>query len=679
MFRFRTYASLTISDGQVSNINANAYALSTSDYHYVGSNGGVFVFNSISSNATYSSVNYSVNNVKFDAIYGDTGGAFYFGTESGIKTSQSISITLNNIFLNNSFSYTYGIVWLESGTQNVKIQNSYFDSNTGVNGEADLRVIKTGSLSISSTLFTLFGSSYSATNGQSITLTMSTPFAFSILFNNVSIQWIATPYDLDTYYSYLNDPDTSFTKSAPIVLYPGSLSISNSSFKDWVNSIHGGLIYSNLNSVLHIDSSDLRDNWAMEGGALYISQTSLIITNTILYNNWAITGGNIYGDSKSIISTFDNISWDYATVYKDGGWLYIIGGSQVTITNSQLSINYGTTSSAIFFLGTGNSSISDSKFFKNYADSSTISLMFAPTIISNISVYNNIAYTQTTGIFIAFSDVIISNSNFNTTILPDPEYESSISDAAWDYSLYGWFISISSGSSVQISDSNFENGYGSNGGFIFVSGTSYIDITNSTFSKGHVSSKGGAIYGFGHKSINITNWKFFENFANSDGNDLYLDSGTSYICSSEFSIYPVSSSIILKGGNFTSNSLTFINDYPGVLKPWSTTNGGAISASDLETFSIETSNFTELDHAIVGGAIYIVSQIQQRIKTPSNPIYNITGWNFIRNKAYEGGAIYIDYIDYAKIDSWVFDSNSAYLGNDGTGNGGAIKYSSSGT
>ena len=88
----------------------------------------------------------------------------------------------------------------------------------------------------------------------------------------------------------------------------------------------------------------------MEGGALYISQTSLIITNTILYNNWAITGGNIYGDSKSIISTFDNVSWDYATVYKDGGWLYIIGGSKVTITNSQLSINYGTTSSAIFFL-----------------------------------------------------------------------------------------------------------------------------------------------------------------------------------------------------------------------------------------------------------------------------------------------------------------------------------------
>ena len=155
--------------------------------------------------------------------------------------------------------------------------------------------------------------------------------------------------------------------------------------------------------------------------------------------------------------------------------------------------------------------------------------MFAPTIISNVSVYNNIAYTQTTGIFIAFSDVIISNSNFNTTILPDAKYESSITDAAWDYSLYGWFISISSGSNVEISDSKFENGYGSNGGFIFVSGTSYIDITNSTFSKGHVSSKGGAIYGFGHKSINITNWKFFENFANSDGNDLYLDSGTSYI------------------------------------------------------------------------------------------------------------------------------------------------------
>ena len=126
-------------------------------------------------------------------------------------------------------------------------------------------------------------------------------------------------------------------------------------------------------------------------------------------------------------------------------------------------------------------------------------------------------------------------------------------------------------------------------------------------------------------------------------------------------------------------TVAFVNDYPGKLKPWSKTNGGAISAADLDAFSIETSNFTELDHAIVGGAIYIVSQIQQRTSIPSNPIYNIIRWNFIRNKAYEGGAIYIDYIDYAKIDSWVFDSNSAYLGNYGTGNGGAIKYSSSGT
>ena len=113
MFRIRTYAEVTISDGTVKYLNTNAFALSSSDYKYVGSNGGIFTFYQTSVNSSYSTVTCTISNVVFDVLYGDKGTAFYFGTNSGVKTTQTTSITLNNILIKIVFSYSYGLVWLE--------------------------------------------------------------------------------------------------------------------------------------------------------------------------------------------------------------------------------------------------------------------------------------------------------------------------------------------------------------------------------------------------------------------------------------------------------------------------------------------------------------------------------------------------------------------------------------
>ena len=89
MMRFSTYADLTISDGTVSRINVNAFSLEFGDFSYVGTTGGVFAFNQISSNSSYILVAYAISNIVFDTIYANKGGAFYFGTKAGLATYSS--------------------------------------------------------------------------------------------------------------------------------------------------------------------------------------------------------------------------------------------------------------------------------------------------------------------------------------------------------------------------------------------------------------------------------------------------------------------------------------------------------------------------------------------------------------------------------------------------------------
>ena len=172
----------------------------------------------------------------------------------------------------------------------------------------------------------------------------------------------------------------------------------------------------------------------------------------------------------------------------------------------------------------------------------------------------NELYDQSTGLFIAFSAVDINNSIFNFNEFPI-EYEYNW-DTAYDYSLQGWFMSISSGPEVNIDNTSFENGYGSNGGAIYDSGTATLTITDNNFNYGYVMSQGGAIYEFGFNKIVIISCTFNDNYSEGDSSDLYLDSRTTEITNTNFYLLPGPSSIFVLTGNFSVTLLTFSNDYP---------------------------------------------------------------------------------------------------------------------
>ena len=248
IFGLKSLGPITIENGVIQNINKNAYLYDTTEFSYVTSTGGVFIFNSLQSNSSYSSSVYSVKNLTFSNIYARKGGAFYFGVDSQVTVAHINNIALDLITIQNSISYENGAISFAAGSQNVTITNSKFISNIGVNWEADIKIIKAGSLQISNTTFKLFSSS-NINSGQSITITMSTPFTFSVNVSNITVLWSNSQYDSTTYILYINTAESQLIRQSPILINPGLLQSVSSTFSNWFSSRNGAVIQANSDSL----------------------------------------------------------------------------------------------------------------------------------------------------------------------------------------------------------------------------------------------------------------------------------------------------------------------------------------------------------------------------------------------------------------------------------------------
>ena len=97
MFALRNYGPLMIKNGIIFKLNFNAYNYDKVNYTYVGDNGGSFSFYSIPVYNKSVSLNYSIDNVTFDSIYGLKGGAVFFSTKDNGADFQSNVIMLSNL------------------------------------------------------------------------------------------------------------------------------------------------------------------------------------------------------------------------------------------------------------------------------------------------------------------------------------------------------------------------------------------------------------------------------------------------------------------------------------------------------------------------------------------------------------------------------------------------------
>ena len=98
---------------------------------------------------------------------------------------EATSVVLTRITIDSCTSYSVGQIFFERGIFSVEINESLFQNNNGMMGEADLRVEAAGYVKLQSTEFHNFLSNSEA-SGMSTTISQALPLNFGVEMINVT-------------------------------------------------------------------------------------------------------------------------------------------------------------------------------------------------------------------------------------------------------------------------------------------------------------------------------------------------------------------------------------------------------------------------------------------------------------------------------------------------------------
>ena len=157
----------------------------------------------------------------------------------------------------------------------------------------------------------------------------------------------------------------------------------------------------------------------MKGGAVGTIRSDAVFNNTRFINNYAQSGG-VFSIEALSTASFENVFASQNVGLDQAGVVFMSGTSKMNIILSNFTENrsYGQ-ASVLYFLGTGPNLIENSIFSENYARAGySIMFSFSDTTIDKLKMKDNSALIASTGMFITFSAVYISNSDFITENFP---------------------------------------------------------------------------------------------------------------------------------------------------------------------------------------------------------------------------------------------------------------------
>ncbi|MBR3139419.1 MAG: Ig-like domain-containing protein, partial [Methanobrevibacter sp.] len=118
----------------------------------------------------------------------------------------------------------------------------------------------------------------------------------------------------------------------------GNLTASNVIFKDSQYSSSGGVIESYGNHFINLDNCTFSNNSAKYGGAIYIKEGTLTITNSLFRDNHAnLYGGAIVGYTSSNIYINDSRFLDSYSISDAGGAIYLFNSSNLIAYNIEIN------------------------------------------------------------------------------------------------------------------------------------------------------------------------------------------------------------------------------------------------------------------------------------------------------------------------------------------------------
>ncbi|XP_064390017.1 uncharacterized protein LOC135337926 [Halichondria panicea] len=450
-------------------------------------------------------------------------------------------------------------------------------------------------------------------------------------------------------------------------------------------TIESTLFMNNTGLALHLEADNVYITNSVftrnDGGAVNIESNNVLINNTEFNYNSAKKRGALKVVSGTVVITWSTFTNN--NVYRRyGGAIYVASGSNVSISNCELTNNSAGWNGGAIYVRSSSVSISGSTLTNNSADKfgGAIDVYSSNVSISDSMLKNNTADNSGGAIGIFKGSVTISDSNLtnnransNSGVINADLGNISISNSTLTKNsagLNGGAIRVISGY-VSISDSTLTNNRANRYGGVIDIQKGNVSISNSILTNNSGGKNGGAIDNFS-SSLSIYDSRLTNNTAHWSGGAIHVKSGNVSISDSTLTnnradrnggAIDTSSSIVsISDSRLTKNSAHLsgggIGVYSGsvTISDSSLTNnradnhGGAI---DIDSGIVSISNSTLIKNSCGknGGAIDNFSGILF--------IYDCTLTNNTANKS--GGAIGVQSGNVSISDS-TLTNNSAHIG-----------------
>ena len=419
---------------------------------------------------------------------------------------------------------------------------------------------------------------------------------------------------------------------------------------------------------IYQDCPNLQSTSTTVGGALIVTSSTVIISNSYFENNTARVGGAIFSQKGSIISirnsTFVNNS---AAGCKDegcqGGALFIDSGCSATVHSSSFINNTAGYGGAIALSQGILYDSADNVFSGNRAagPGGAISVYSRSRITMYNSHYSNNSGRYGGAVYMhKDSSIIVSHSMFDKNraqVGGGVMYASSSSSITIDSSFFhkneagsvGGVMYAPSSSGITIGGSSFhKNEAGSGGGVMYVY-DSYITVSNSSFDNNEAAVIGGVIcvHAYSLSSITVSNSSFVNNEAGDGGGVMYAPNSIIFVLNSSFD-----SNVAGNNGGvmFAYNSIIIEVTNSCFLNNVASNNGGVLYAHYRSSVTIRRSSFDNNRAGYDGGVMYV--SFSSSI-TVDNSFFG-------NNEAGDdGGVVFTQYSSSVTVDNSFFDNNVA--------------------
>ena len=404
---------------------------------------------------------------------------------------------------------------------------------------------------------------------------------------------------------------------------------------------------------------DPPDHVYAKGGALYIQDSNILLTENLLQNNFATGDGGVLYVLDSNLNVTDNTFQNNSATDK-GGVLYVwVSNLAVTVNTFQ---NNSAKGGGVLYVLHSNLTVTENTFQNNSVFGRVLGSYyhyFDGACVAPICDNDHI-YAKGGALYIQDSYIILTGNLFQNN--------SAIGAAGEDYGGgYEGVLYVENTNLITVTDNTFQNNSATDGGGVLYVWVSNFAVTDNTYQNNFAES-GGVLY-IRHSSLTVTNSTFQNNSATSNGGVVLAvwDSSLT-VTDNTFQNNSAEAGGVLSGedSNLTVTDNTFQNNSAeagGVLHVFSTSitfmnNSystkvclGGLNSVCISTLTISNNTFQNNSATSNGGVLY-----------GWNSTLTVTNNTFQNNSATSnGGVLYVMFGSLTVMNN-TLQNNSADFG-----------------